>query len=213
MSSDDLVEGVDESSSPEGPQEGPQRSCGSHLQEKHHAASPISRDGCPVAPNEPPAVPPRVLGDARQEPSSLLVSQWKQRERCSAVESCDDTRREPAKPSGARVEQNSTRERRVRVGARHEGHTPWSTTAGASGRRLGRACDIRQGVAATTSPLAAVSPATTTIAALAPAASATNPARSAPSANPASRQKRYTPTAGARSRGCTASETAAMSVG
>ena len=46
-----------------------------------------------------------------------------------------------------------------------------------------------------------------------PAASAPNPAASAPTTKPASRQNRYTPTACARWRGSTASETAAISVG
>src|SRR5262249_20154853 len=84
---------------------------------------------------------------------------------------------------------------------------PQRTGAGLS---AGRDCHL---VAATTRPLAAVSAATVAIAVFGEVASAANPAIRAPATKPKSRQKRYTPTVRARSRGCVASETAAIRVG
>ena len=71
-----------------------------------------------------------------------------------------------------------------------------SASAGAA-----RATGCRHGVAATARPLAPVSTATTAMAARGEAASAPIPAMRAPSTNPKSLQKRYTPTTRARSRG------------
>src|SRR5207248_2725828 len=80
----------------------------------------------------------------------------------------------------------------------------------AAGRSAPRGC---QEVAATSRPLAPVSAATIKIAVRGVVASAPTPAIKAPRTKPKSRQKRYTPTTRARSRGWLASETAAMSVG
>src|SRR5215831_6494397 len=69
-----------------------------------------------------------------------------------------------------------------------------------------------QFVTITMRPLAAVRAATRVIAAVGLARSVPIPAISAPSAKPKSRQKRYTLTTRARSRGWVASETAAIRV-
>src|SRR5206468_9132851 len=66
---------------------------------------------------------------------------------------------------------------------------------------------------ATTTPEPTVSTATAQIAASTPRASAITPATSAPTAYPASRHSRYTPTAEARHSGWATSPTAASSVG
>src|SRR5262249_11016991 len=87
---------------------------------------------------------------------------------------------------------------------------PQALDAGLSGGVMGRGCQL---VAVTMSPLAAVSAATRVIAAVGLARSVPIPAISAPRAKPKSRQKRYTLTTRARSRGWHASETAAISVG
>ena len=175
---DEPVERIDQPSCPgrpERPTQGPREL---HLCKQSSAAALIARDRRAVPQDEPPAVVPRLLGNGLEQWRRLGVGERKQGELLAAVEPRDDTRREPAEPSGAGVEKDRALETR-----RHP-----STTACSS--RADGAAAVRQGVAATKSPLAAVRAATTAIAALAPAASATTPARSAPSANPASRQKR-----------------------
>jgi len=77
---------------------------------------------------------------------------------------------------------------------------------------VGRGCWV--GIAKSTQrPDPAVSTATTAIAPVASIRSASTPTSSPPTANPISRQNRYTPTIAGRATGVVASETAAIRVG
>jgi hypothetical protein len=174
---DERVESVDERRCPQDEEHRAERPGQANLHEESHAASRIPWNRRSIPRNEPPAVVPRLLGDAREQPSGFFIGQPEQRELLAAVPSSDDTRRPPAEPSGAGVEEDGASELRLALDVRHAVTVRTAVVRG-------------HGVAATTRPLTAVSAATTAMAALAPAASATTPARTAPSANPMSRQKR-----------------------
>ena len=85
---------------------------------KSATPSRISGNRRPVPQDEPPAVVARVLGDAGEQLSGLLVAQWEQGELLSLIERRDDTRREPAELSGAGVEENRACDK-----GRHGDHT------------------------------------------------------------------------------------------
>jgi hypothetical protein len=109
----ELVEVVDERCCPERSQQASQRSREPKLCEESNAASGVAGDRRAVAEHEPRALPPRRLGYVSQQPRGLVVGEREQGVLPPPVESRDDTRREPAELSSARVEKNRTRKARV----------------------------------------------------------------------------------------------------
>ena len=105
MVRDELVESVDRRSSSDEPKEPPHGPSTTHFCEKRDAASSIARYERRVAQDEPPAIVPLARRDVRKQPGSRLVVEREKGKLVPTIEPCDDTRREPAELSGARVEQ------------------------------------------------------------------------------------------------------------
>ena len=86
-------------------QEPSQRRSQSHLFEKCDAAAGIARNGRCVPQDEPPAVVAPSFADAGEQSNSSVLGERKKGQLVPTIQSRDDTRREPAEASGARVEQ------------------------------------------------------------------------------------------------------------
>jgi hypothetical protein len=86
-------------------QEPSQRPSQSYLFEKCDAAAGIARNGRCVPQDEPPAVVAPSFADAGEQSNSCILGERKKGQLVPTIQSRDDTRREPAEPSGARVEQ------------------------------------------------------------------------------------------------------------
>jgi hypothetical protein len=101
MAGDELVEGIDEPLRPHESKEPSQRASESHLREECDAAACVARYGCCVPQDKPPAVVPAFFGHVGEQLSSRVIGERKKGQLVRTIESRDDTRREPAEPSGA----------------------------------------------------------------------------------------------------------------
>jgi hypothetical protein len=116
---DEFVKSIDEWLRADDSKEPSQSPSESDLLKKCHATSFIARYRCSGPQNEPPAVAPCLLAHIREQLSGIVIAQRKQGQLGPPIESCDDTRREPAEPSGPRVEENRAWKTDVVLGARH----------------------------------------------------------------------------------------------
>jgi hypothetical protein len=101
VAGDELVEGVDERLRPNDSKEPSQRAGKSYLREECHAAACVAWHERSVLEDEPPAVVPPFLGHVGEQLSSRVVGEREKSQLMPTIESRDDTRREPAEPSGA----------------------------------------------------------------------------------------------------------------
>lgn len=101
VAGDELVEGIDERLRLKDSKKPSQRAGESHLREECDAAACVAWHERSVLEDEPPAVVPLVLGRVGEQLSSRVVGEREKSQLVPAIESRDDTRREPAEPSGA----------------------------------------------------------------------------------------------------------------
>jgi hypothetical protein len=118
----ELVERVDERRDAQRPERACQGPGQPDLCEERDAAARVAGNRRPVATHEPPAFVPRVFGHGYEQAAGLVVCERQQSQLFVSVEPGDDTRRPPAEPSGAGIEQDRPRKRRDRhvIGMR-----PW----------------------------------------------------------------------------------------
>ena len=104
-----LVELVDERGGVDRSERAPQWPGHPDLGEERDAAAVVAGDQRPVREDEPPALVPRLLGYACEQPAGFVVRERQERQFFASVEPGDDTRRPPAELSGARLEQDRAR--------------------------------------------------------------------------------------------------------
>jgi hypothetical protein len=110
----ELVERVDERRDAQRPERACQGPGQPDLCEERDAAARVAGNRRPVATHEPPAFVPRVFGHGYEQAAGLVVCERQQSQLFVSVEPGDDTRRPPAEPSGAGIEQDRPRKRRDR---------------------------------------------------------------------------------------------------
>jgi hypothetical protein len=106
VAGDEPVEHVDEPIGSHRSETAPQQPRRTQLDEERDASSGVAGNRRPVPQHEPPALVTGLLGNVREEARRLVVLEGEQGDLPPPVESRDDTRREPAEPSRARVEES-----------------------------------------------------------------------------------------------------------
>jgi hypothetical protein len=125
----ELVEVIDEPLRSGHLKETSQRPAESQLREECDTAAGIARHECSVRQDEPPTVVPPFLRHVGEQWNSGVVGEREQGQFIPTVEPRDDTRREPAEPSGPRVEKNRAWKADLMLDGRHEHQTPGRGTA------------------------------------------------------------------------------------
>jgi hypothetical protein len=76
------------------------------LSKEQDAPTPVARDWCAIAEDEPPTFTAPFHWHRGEQAARLLIRKRKQCQFCASVELGDDPRRPTAKPSAAGIEQN-----------------------------------------------------------------------------------------------------------
>jgi hypothetical protein len=128
----ELVEFIDEPRRSDHAKEPSQRPAKSQLREENDTATRVARHECSVRQDEPPTVVPPLFRHVGEQSSSGVVGEREQGQLIPTIEPRDDTRREPAEPSGSRVEKNRAWKAELMLDSRHGHQTPGRGTAVAS---------------------------------------------------------------------------------
>jgi hypothetical protein len=110
VAGDQLVKRIDEPPCPDSSKDASQRSGEPQLGEQCDAAARVARNESSILQDDPPAVVPPFLGHVDQQENSRVVVERQKSKLMPTIESRDDTRREPAELSGARVEESRAHE-------------------------------------------------------------------------------------------------------
>jgi hypothetical protein len=108
---DQLVERIDQAAGMEGAESAGDQLGEAYLSEECDAPACVTGQKRAVTAHKPPALAAIRRGDVSEQPGGFGISQTKQCEIFTSVEPGDDTRREFAEPSGARIEHRRAWER------------------------------------------------------------------------------------------------------